>query len=99
MLGVVKVSEANAASQQTLFIVSSSPSNTMLGKVTKIICLELKVLWGWCCFAANSIYCLRLPIYPKLEGGDLNAMLGVKTSQGFDAASQQTLFIVFGSQI
>ena len=31
MLGVMKVLEANAASQQTLFIVSGSPSNPMLG--------------------------------------------------------------------
>ena len=36
----------------------------------------MKVLGGYCCFAANSFYCLRLPIHPMLEGGDPNAMLG-----------------------
>ena len=66
----------DAASQQTLFIVSVSPSNTILGEVTKIICLELKDLWGWCCFAANSFYCLRLPIQSNPRGGNPNAMLG-----------------------
>ena len=63
----------DAASQQTDLIVSGSPSNTMLGEVTKIICLELKELWGWCCFAANSFYyCLRLPIQYNARGGDQN---------------------------
>ena len=37
MLGVMKVSEANAALQQTLFIVSGSPSNLILGEVTSIL--------------------------------------------------------------
>ena len=89
----------------------------------------MKVLGGNCCFAANSFYCLRLPIHPLLEGGDPNAMLGVHKSPwglmllrsklfyslrlpihpmlgggdlngmlGVIAASQQTLFIVSGSQ-
>ena len=49
------------------------------------------------CFAANSFYCLRLPIYPMLEGGDPNSMLGKKVLWVV-AASQQTLFIVSGSQ-
>ena len=33
----------------------------------------IKVLGSNCCFAANSFYCLRLPIHPMLEGGDPNA--------------------------
>ena len=37
----------------------------------------MKVLGGNCCFAANSFYCLRLPIHPMLGRGDPNAMLGV----------------------
>ena len=55
---------------------------------------------GECCFAANSFYCLRLPIHPLLEGGDPNAILGVMKVLGGEviAASQQTLFIVSGSQ-
>ena len=43
--------------------------NAMLGVI--------KVLGSECCFAANSFYCLRLPIHPMLGGGDPNAMLGV----------------------
>ena len=73
MLGTLNY---DAASQQTLFIVSGSPSNTMLREVTKIICLELKDLWGWCCFAANSFYCLCLPIQYNARGGDQNYMIG-----------------------
>ena len=37
----------------------------------------IEVLGGECCFAANSFYCLRLPIHPMLGGGDPNAVLGV----------------------
>ena len=40
MLGVIKVLEVNAASQQTLFIVSGSPSNPILGEVTQRLYLE-----------------------------------------------------------
>ena len=40
MLGIMKVSEANAALQQTLFIVSGSPSNPTLGEVNQMLC------WG-----------------------------------------------------
>ena len=36
-------------------------------------------LGGKCCFAANSFYCLRLPIHPMLKEGDLNAKLGAVT--------------------
>ena len=61
MLVVMKVWEANAASQQTL-------------------------------------YCLRLPIHPLLEGGEPNDMLGVTKVRGVKAASQQNLFIVSGSK-
>ena len=50
-----------------------------------------------CCFAANSFYCLRLPIQSNLRGGDPNAMLGVIIVLGVSAALQQTLFIVSGS--
>ena len=39
MLGVMKVSEANAASQQTLFIVSGSPSIHCKREVNQIIML------------------------------------------------------------
>ena len=54
-------------------------------------------LGGKCCFAANSFYCLQLPIHPMVEGGDPNAMLGVMKVLEANAASQQTLFIVSGS--
>ena len=65
-----------------LFLLSPAPnlSNARGGDPKAI--LGIKSPGGWCCFAANSFYCVRLPIYPMLEGGDLNAMLGVKTSQG-----------------
>ena len=37
----------------------------------------IKVLGVEYWFAANSFYCLRLPIHALLEGGDPNAILGV----------------------
>ena len=40
ILGVIKVMGVNAASQQTLFIVSGSSSNLILWEVTQILC------WG-----------------------------------------------------
>ena len=83
--------------QLTLFIVSGSPSNTMLGEVTKIICLELKDLWGWYCFAANSFYCLRLPIQYNARGRWPKYFAWNVKSCGVNAASQQTYFIVSGS--
>ena len=49
--------------------------NAMLG--------VMKVLGGYCCFAANSFYCLGLPIHPMLEGGEPNDMLGVIKFLGF----------------
>ena len=36
MLGVIKVLGVETASQQTLFIVSGSPSNLILGEVTQM---------------------------------------------------------------
>ena len=50
----------------------------------------IEVLGGECCFAANSFYCLRLPIHPMLQGGDPNAILGVIKVVGVNTASQQT---------
>ena len=76
----IKTCGVDAASQQTNFIVSGSPSNTLLGEVTKILCLECKVLQGWCCFAANLFYCLRLPIQFNARGGDQKTMLGMYSS-------------------
>ena len=38
MLGVIKLLGVDAALQQTLFIVSGSPSNLILGEVTQILC-------------------------------------------------------------
>ena len=52
---------------------------------------------GYCCFAANSFYCLGLPIHPMLEGGEPNDMLGVIKVLEVNAAMQQTIFIVSGS--
>ena len=85
----------SAASQQTLFIVSGSPSNTMLGEVTKIICLELKDLWGLCGFAADSFYCLRLPIqYNAIWRGDQNTMLGIESPVSLMLVHAPRCFIV-----
>ena len=67
----------SAASQQTLFIVSGSPSNPILGEVNQMLCWGHNCPGGVCCFAANSFYYLRLPIHPLLDGGDPNAILGV----------------------
>ena len=50
-------------------------------------------LRGKCCFAANSFYCLRLPIHPLLEGGDPNARLGVIKVLRVIAASQQAILL------
>ena len=44
----------SAASQQTLFIVSGSPSNPILGEVNQMLCLGHNGLGGVCCFAVNS---------------------------------------------
>ena len=59
--------------------------------------LEKKVLWVVAA-SQQTFYCLWLPTYPMLGGGDPNALLGVKNIPGVDAVSQQTLFIVSGSQ-
>ena len=40
MLGVIKARRVSAALQQTLFIVSGSPSNPILGEVNKMLCWE-----------------------------------------------------------
>jgi len=48
--------EINAASQQTFFIVSGSPSNPMLGEVTRML------VWGLMLLRSKLFYCLRLPI-------------------------------------
>ena len=52
--------------------------------------------WGLMLLRSRLFYCLQLPIHPILEGGDPNAILGVIKVMGVNAASQQTLFIVFG---
>ena len=44
---------------------------------------------------SKLFYCLRLPIQAK--GGDRNDTPGVIVVPGFNAASQQTLFIISGS--
>ena len=46
MLGVIKVLEVNAASQQTLFIVSGSPSNPTLGDLTQMLYWGNNSPWG-----------------------------------------------------
>ena len=66
----------NAASQQTLLIVSGSPSNPILGELNQMLCWGHDSPGGVCCFAANSFYCLRLPIQSNPRGGKPNAMLG-----------------------
>ena len=68
MLGVMKVTEANAASQQTLFIVSGSPSIQCYVEEGDPNAGGHRSSAGCCCFAANSFYCLWLPINPLLEG-------------------------------
>ena len=74
--GVIKVMGANAALQET-FLLSLAPHQSMLeGSDPKAMLGVIEVLGGECCFAANSFYCLRLPIHPMLGGGDPNAMLG-----------------------
>ena len=45
----------------------------------------------------SKLFLLSLAIHQMLKGGDPNAMLGVMKVLGSNAASQQTLFIVFGS--
>ena len=45
--------------------------------------LRFKSPGGLGCFAANSFYCLGLPIHPMLEGGEPNDMLGVIKFLGF----------------
>ena len=94
----VKWCGVDAASQQTYFIVSSSPSNSILREVTKILCVECKVLWVWCCFAANLFYCLRLPIQFNARGRWQKYYTWNVKCCGVKAASQQTYFIVSGSQ-
>ena len=37
---------------------------------------------GWCCFAANYFYCLRLPINTMLGGGDQNNRVGMESPVG-----------------
>ena len=64
----------SAASQQTLFIVSSSPSNPILGEVNQMLCWGRNSPGGVCCFAANSFYYLRLPIQSNPRGGKPNAI-------------------------
>ena len=64
----------NAASQQTLFIVSGSPSNPTLGEVNQMLCWGRNSPGGVCCFAANSFYYLRLPIQSNPRGGKPNAI-------------------------
>ena len=76
----------SAASQQTLFIVSSSPSNPIIGEVNQMLCWGRNSPGGVCCFAANSFYCLWLPIHPLLEGGEPNDILGVTKVLGVKAA-------------
>ena len=65
MLGV------NAASQQICSLSPAPHPSNARGKVTKMLC------WGLMLLRSKLFYCLRLPIYPMLEGGDPNAMLGV----------------------
>ena len=40
-----------------------------------MLCWGHDSLGGQCCFAANSFYCLLLPIQSNLRGGEPNAML------------------------
>ena len=78
--------------RSNFFIVSGSPSIQCKGEVTKML------YWGLMLLRSRLFYCLQLPIHPMLEGGDPNAILGVIKVMGVNAASQQTLFIVSGSQ-
>ena len=67
----------SAASQQTLFIVSGFPSNPILGEVNQMLCWGRNSPGVVCCFAANSFYCLRLPIQSNPRGGNPNASWGL----------------------
>ena len=86
----------SAASQQTLFIVSGSLSNPILGKVTQMLS------WGYnspVFFAAlqQTLFIVSGPP-SNLNLGEVNQMLSWGyNSPGVSAASQQTLFIVSGS--
>ena len=52
-----------------LILLSSAPNPKQCkGEVTKILFMECKVLRGCCCFAANLLYCLWLPIQFNARG-------------------------------
>ena len=81
-----------------LILLSSAPNPKQCkGEVTKILFMECKVLWGCCCFAANLFHCLRLPIQFNARGRWPKYYAWNVKCCGFDAASQQTYFIVSGS--
>ena len=46
--------------------------------MTKILCLEWKVQWDWCCFAANSFIVSGSPSKAILGGGDRNIKWFIK---------------------
>ena len=66
MLGVMKVSKANAASQQTLFIVSGSPCNPILGEVTQMLCWGNNSPWVNAALQQTIFIVSGSPSYPIL---------------------------------
>ena len=83
--------------EQTYLLSPAPHPIQCLGEVTKILCLECKVLQGLCCFAANLFYCLRLPCQYNARGRWPKYYAWNVRSCGVDAASQQTYFIISGS--
>merc|ERR1711963_274176 len=51
-----------------------SPSNPMLGEVTRML------VWGLMLLRSKLFYCLRLPIQSNARGGDQNASLGINAA-------------------
>ena len=81
----------NAALQQSLFIVSGSPSNPMLGDPNAVLEVHFNYFCAKCgpqysenfalhfrtyLIAANDFYRLRLPIQSNPKGGNPNSMQG-----------------------
>ena len=58
-----------AASQQTLFIVSGSPSNPILGEVNQMLCWGHNSPGGGYAASQQTFYCLQLPF--KLLLGEM----------------------------
>ena len=92
--GVIVALGVSAASQQTIFIVSGSPCNPIVGEVTQMLCWGNNSPGGQCCFAANSFYLSPAPHPIQSQGRQPKCYAGVMIVLGVSAASQQTLFIV-----